>query len=64
MQSTVYSAVSGSNAFLNLNTTVGANNTPIGVTTDPNKSGLITKFSGLTLGTVPSKKLGNFYIRY
>ena len=36
----------------------------IGLTTDGTKSGLITKFSGLTLGTVPSKKLGNFYIRY
>ena len=36
----------------------------IGVTPDPTKSGLITKFSGLTLGTVTSKKLGNFYIRY
>lgn len=36
----------------------------LGVTTDPTKSGLITKFSGLTLGTVPSEKLGNFYIRY
>ena len=36
----------------------------LGVTTDPTKSGLITKFSGLTLGTVPSEKLGSFYIRY
>ena len=35
-----------------------------GVTPDPTKSGLITKFSGLTLGTVNSKKLGSFYIRY
>ena len=35
-----------------------------GITTDPTKSGLITKFSGLTLGTVPSEKLGSFYIRY
>ena len=40
------------------------NSKSMGVTTDPTKSGLITKFSGLTLGTVPSKKLGNFYIRY
>lgn len=38
--------------------------TTIGVTADPAYSGLITKFSGLTLGTIPSKKLGNFYIRY
>ena len=36
----------------------------LGVTTDPAKSGLIAKFSGLTLGTVKSKKLGSFYIRY
>lgn len=35
-----------------------------GLTTNPTKSGLIAKFSGLTLGTVPSEKLGNFYIRY
>ena len=35
-----------------------------GVTTDPTKSGLITKFAGLTLGTVTSEKLGSFYIRY
>lgn len=41
-----------------------ANSKSMGVTTDPTKSGLITKFSGLTLGTVPSEKLGNFYIRY
>lgn len=46
------------------------NNTPllnaynVSVTPDPTKSGLITKFSGLTLGTVPSEKLGNFYIHY
>ena len=38
--------------------------TTIGITADPAKSGLIAKFSGLTLGTVPSKKLGSFYIRY
>ena len=38
--------------------------TTVGVTADPAYSGLITKFSGLTLGTVPSEKLGNFYIRY
>lgn len=36
----------------------------VGVTPDPTKSGLIAKFSGLTLGTVSSEKLGNFYIRY
>lgn len=36
----------------------------VGITTDPTKSGIIAKFSGLTLGTVNSKKLGNFYIRY
>lgn len=36
----------------------------IGVTTDPTKSGLIAPLLGLTLGTVPSEKLGNFYIRY
>lgn len=36
----------------------------VGVTTDPTKSGLIAKFSGLTLGIVSSEKLGNFYIRY
>lgn len=36
----------------------------LGVTTDPTKSGLIATFSGLTLGTVPSEKLGGFYIRY
>lgn len=40
------------------------NGLSMGVTSDPAKSGLIAKFSGLTLGTVPSKKLGNFYIRY
>lgn len=40
------------------------NKSSMGVTADPAKSGLITKFSGLTLGTVPSEKLGNFYIRY
>lgn len=39
-------------------------NKAVGVTTDPAKSGIITKFSGLTLGTVPSEKLGSFYIRY
>ena len=39
-------------------------NKGVGITTDPAKSGLITKFSGLTLGTVTSKKLGSFYIRY
>ena len=38
--------------------------TTIGVTTDPTKSGLITKFSGLTLGTITSEKFGSFYIRY
>ena len=36
----------------------------IGITKDSTKSGLITKFAGLTLGTVPSEKLGSFYIRY
>ena len=36
----------------------------VSITTDPTKSGLIATFSGLTLGTVPSEKLGNFYIRY
>ena len=36
----------------------------IGVTSDPEKSGLIATFSGLTLGTIPSEKLGNFYIKY
>ena len=36
----------------------------LGITTDVNKSGLIATFSGLALGTVTSKKLGNFYIRY
>ena len=41
-----------------------SNTTVLGVTTDPTELGLITKFSGLTLGTVPSEKLGNFYIRY
>ena len=44
-------------------TSLSANNI-LGVTTDPAKSGLITKFSGLILGTVPSEKLGSFYIRY
>ena len=39
-------------------------NKAVGVITDPTKSGLIAKFSGLTLGTVPSEKLGSFYIRY
>lgn len=38
--------------------------TTIGVTADPEYSGLIAKLSGLTLGTVPSEKLGNFCIRY
>ena len=42
------------------NSIVGA----LGITPDPTKSGLITKFAGLTLGTVTSEKLGNFYIRY
>ena len=32
-----------------------------GITTDPAKSGLIAKISGLT---IPSEKLGSFYIRY
>ena len=36
----------------------------LGVTTDPTKSGIIATFSGLTLGTIPSEKLGDFYIRY
>lgn len=40
------------------------NNKSIGLVTDPTKSGLIATFSGLTLGTVASKRLGNFYIRY
>ena len=35
-----------------------------GLSSDPSKSGLIASFSGLTLGTIPSEKLGNFYIRY
>lgn len=39
-------------------------NKGLGVTTDPTKSGLITKFSNLTIGTIPSEKLGSFYIRY
>ena len=38
--------------------------TSLGVTQDPTKSGLIATFSGLTIGTVASEKLGNFYIRY
>lgn len=38
--------------------------TVVGVTSDSTKSGLIAKFSGLTLGTIPSEKLGSFYIRY
>ena len=41
-----------------------SSNQVLGVTTDPLKSGLITTFSNLTLGTVPSEKLGGFYIRY
>lgn len=36
----------------------------VGITSDPNNSGIITTFSGLTLGTVASEKLGNFYIHY
>lgn len=36
----------------------------IGITKDPTKSGLVVTFSGLTLGTVASEKLGNFYIHY
>ena len=36
----------------------------VGVTSDPTKSGLTTTFSGLTIGTIPYKKLGTFYIRY
>ena len=43
------------------NTTVAAS---LGVTTDATKSGLIVIFSGLTLGTITSLKLGNYYIRY
>ena len=61
MQSTVYTSVSSSNALLNLNGTVNANSTPIGVSSDGTKSGLIAKISGLT---IPSEKLGSFYIRY
>ena len=49
-------ALSGSVGF-------GANHS-VGITSDSTKSGLITKFSGLTLGTVPSETLGSFYIRY
>ena len=49
--------VAGSDSYITRSTTIG-------VTADPTKSGLIAKFSGLTLGTVPSKKLGNFYIHY
>ena len=59
------------NNYTNLNQAVPAGQSPyptdqrpIGITTDPAKSGLITKFSGLTLGTVNSEKLGSFYIRY
>ena len=41
-----------------------SNHIGMGVTQDPTKSGLIVIFSGLTLGTVTSLKLGNYYIRY
>lgn len=40
---------------------VGTNKGGVGLTTDPTKSGRIAKISDLT---IPSKKLGNFYIRY
>lgn len=39
-------------------------NVSAGLTTTASKSGLITSFSGITLGTIPSEKLGDFYIRY
>ena len=35
-----------------------------GLSSDPSKSGLIASFSGLTLGTIPPKKLGYYYIHY
>ena len=35
-----------------------------GLSRNSAKSGLIATFSGLTLGTIPCEKLGNFYIRY
>lgn len=40
------------------------NNKSIGLVTDPTTSGLVTIFSGLTIGTVTSEKLGNFCIHY
>ena len=41
-----------------------AQNKNVGITQDPSKSGLIAQLSDIALGTVPSKKLGNFYIKY
>ena len=44
--------------------TSGSSHVTLGVSTNSAKSGLIAKLSGVTLGTVASKKLGNFYIKY
>ena len=54
----------GKNIGLSYSGSSLSSNKTVGITADPTKSGLIAKFSGLTLGTVPSEKLGSFYIRY
>ena len=51
-------------AIGNIQSTDVFKNHLMGVTSDGSKSGMVVTFSGLTLGTIPSKKLGGFYIRY
>ena len=36
----------------------------LSVTTDGSKSGLVTSFSNIEIGTITSEKFGSYYIRY
>ena len=69
--------LSGNNCYYNKNaygvaigTTVtagnpgGADRSVYGVTTDPDKSGIVAVLPSTTIGTVTSKELGSFYIKY
>lgn len=54
----------GSSGVNESNITEISSYTIVGVTSNPSYSGLVAKLSGVALGTVASKKLGNFYIKY